>query len=116
MKQMYQQVDAMENQRSLQRVLWIYDHSSTYKLETMSYGMAAASFLAVRSLYQLGLENECTYDLASEKIKRDFYVDDLLTGVETMDEFLIIKRDVTDILQHGCMELRKWNSNPLSIS
>nr|CAH7719202.1 unnamed protein product [Callosobruchus chinensis] len=51
----------------------------------------------------------------SKKISRvllhDFYVDDLLTAVDSVDEAIFIYEQVSKVLRSGCFELRKWLSN-----
>ena len=42
---------------------------------------------------------------------RDFYVDDLVTGADSIDEALSIKKKITALLQDRKFELRKWASN-----
>lgn len=69
------------------------------------------ALLATRCLYQLALENDNNYPLASNTIKNDFYVDDLLTGSNSISELLRIQKDLTKILAAAGFELRKWLSN-----
>lgn len=51
------------------------------------------------------------YPEAAEVIFRDFYVDDLLTGADTVNNLLRIKQDIISILTSAKFELRKWKSN-----
>lgn len=48
---------------------------------------------------------------ASEIIRRDFYVDDLLTGSDTVKALIQLKQEITCILDSSKFELRKWISN-----
>ncbi|KAK9721764.1 hypothetical protein QE152_g20729 [Popillia japonica] len=52
------------------------------QLNTVTYGQAAAPFLAIRSLVQTAIDNEDRNPVACDVIKNDFYVDDLLSGAE----------------------------------
>ncbi|XP_031329590.1 uncharacterized protein LOC116160515 [Photinus pyralis] len=113
-EKMYRQVLICPSQRHLQRILWRNNDAEeplSYDLNTVTYGTAAASFLAVRSLYQLGIECESTAPDISNIIKRDFYVDDLMTGADTMEQAQKICRELPKILNSGCFPLRKWMSN-----
>ncbi|XP_061394644.1 uncharacterized protein LOC133330196, partial [Musca vetustissima] len=49
--------------------------------------------------------------LGSKTIKSSFYVDDFLGGADSVEELAQIKREVTEVLNHGCFELDKWHSN-----
>lgn len=111
---MYRQVFIHPEQRNLQRIVWRTDPSkplSHYNLNTVTYGTSAASFLAIRALRQLAYDNINQYPQAAEIILRDFYVDDLLSGADSIEEALTIQKQIIQILQQGCFELRKWISN-----
>lgn len=52
---MYRQILVEPSQRSLQRILWrsnSNDYLKTYELNTVTYGHASASYLAIRCLFQ----------------------------------------------------------------
>jgi len=70
-------------------------------------------FLAVRCLYQLALECQNNLFNVSETIKRDFYVNDLITGGNNLSQLKILKEDIINVLHNGhtTFELHKWNSN-----
>ncbi|KAK9722344.1 Pao retrotransposon peptidase [Popillia japonica] len=91
---MYRQVWIDEEQRKYQKILWREnpdDELKSYTLNTVTFGMAAAPFLAIRSLVEIAKINEDTYPNESQIIKHDFYVDDLLTGSSTIDDLATIK-------------------------
>lgn len=50
---------------------------------------------------------------ASQMILRDFYVNDLLTGADTVEEAIVVKRDIATTIIG--FELRKWTSNDPSV-
>ncbi|XP_011884091.1 PREDICTED: uncharacterized protein LOC105571233 [Vollenhovia emeryi] len=111
---MYRQVLVIPEQRPLQRILWREQPEQpieTFELNTVTYGTTAASFLAIRCLKQLAIECEQSNPNIAKIIKEDFYVDDLLTGGETLEEVVSIARGVSDVLAGGCFELRKWKAN-----
>ncbi|XP_018394544.1 PREDICTED: uncharacterized protein LOC108773282 [Cyphomyrmex costatus] len=85
-------------QTSLQRILWRSDSKAdikTYELMTVTYGTSSASFLTTRSA--------C--------IRRDFYIDDLLTGADTIQEAETLRDEAIELLRLGAFELGKWASN-----
>lgn len=113
-EKMYRQVLIDPNQRQLQRIFWRSSCDqpiSTYDLNTVTYGTSSASYLAIRSLFQLGIECETSSPLISSIIKNDFYVDDLLTGANSIDDAKRICTDLNNVLSTGCLKLRKWISN-----
>ena len=44
-------------------------------------------------------------------LQRDFYVDDALTGADTKEEVLSIRKELTDFLQSGGFNIGGWASN-----
>ena len=76
--------------------------------------MSSASFLAIRALRKLAEDNADCYPRASQIVLRDFYVEDLVTGADSIDEALSIK-EITALLHDGKFELRKWASNALAL-
>ncbi|XP_063924727.1 uncharacterized protein LOC135138680 [Zophobas morio] len=115
---MYRQIKIHPNDTNYQLVLW-RNHPSeplnTYRLLTLTYGTKPASFIATRCLKELADQNQARYPIASEIIRRDFYMDDLLTGADSIEDLTEIKNDVTAILKQGQFELRKFQSNELSV-
>ena len=68
---MYRRILTDKQQRNLQRILWILDSSQpikTYKLNTLTYGNATASYLVTRCLRQLGEENKERYPTVNNVI------------------------------------------------
>ena len=50
-----------------------------------------------------------------EEIERSLYVDDLLTGGQTVQEAKEMKAAATDIFGQACFQLHKWNSNETEV-
>nr|CAI5844533.1 unnamed protein product [Callosobruchus analis] len=113
-EKMYRQVLLPEADRDYHRILWRSNQESEvqcFTLNTVTYGTASASFLATRVLKQLADEYQGQYPLACEVIRNNFYMDDLLTGAETVDKLLELKEEISQVLRKGGFNLRKWQSN-----
>ena len=111
---MYRRIYVDKEQRKLQRILWRSDstqHTKVYELNTVTYGTTAAPYLATRCLRQLGEDNKEQYPTVSRAIISDFYVDDLLTGADSLDEARTLKDELMSILEPAGLSLRKWASN-----
>lgn len=78
-----------------------------FELKTVTYGTVSTPFLVTRCLKQLGLVAKSTYPNASRAIIKDFYVDDLLTGVNSVEEIIILYNQINEIMYRGKIELRK---------
>lgn len=77
----------------------------------MTYGTASAPFLAVRCLQQIAVEYMSAFPEASKIILQDFYVDDLITGSETIKGARLLKEQIVNILNEYKFPLRKFKYN-----
>ncbi|UYV80175.1 hypothetical protein LAZ67_18001887 [Cordylochernes scorpioides] len=97
-----------------QRILWRPSPEEPvvdYQLLTVTYGTTSAPFLAMRTLQQLAEDEGQNYPEASRVTLNDFYVDDLLTGAQTIAETKELIDQLKDLMKKGGFHLRKWNSN-----
>ncbi|XP_050528008.1 uncharacterized protein LOC126898102 [Daktulosphaira vitifoliae] len=111
---MYRQVLVHENDRHFQRILWRDAPNKPlqhYVLNTVTYWTVPASFLATRVLQELALGSSTKYPKASLSILQDFYMDDYLSGADSMEDIKTLYQEVSKILGNGGMHLRKWCSN-----
>lgn len=111
---MYRQVAVNSSQWDLQRILWRENPSEPiveYWLTTVTYGEAAAPFMAVSALNQCANEFGKEYPRAAKVVKSNFYMDDLLCSVDTEKEAIELKQELTELLSRGGFELAKWTSN-----
>jgi len=90
---MYQQV-LLPVQTLLQRILWYADSSSEvdHQLITVTYSTASASYLATRCLKHLTEQHASQFLRGSTCVNRDFYVDDLLSDADTIEELKLEKK------------------------
>ncbi|XP_015122593.1 uncharacterized protein LOC107045016 [Diachasma alloeum] len=111
-EKMYRQVLVRPEDTKYQRILWREkDKINTYELQTVTFGLSSAPFLAVRCLHQLADDEHERYPVAAERLKRDLYVDDLLTGAATLEEALHLRDDIMNLLKEGGFNLRQCASN-----
>lgn len=109
---MYRQILVHPDDRDLQRILWRYNESSEireYHLNTVTYGLACAPFLAMRTLRQLADDEEERYPHGAAVIRHDVYMDDVVT--DTIEEALAVQQQINDLCLAGGFPLRKWSSN-----
>ncbi|XP_058449457.1 uncharacterized protein LOC131429397 [Malaya genurostris] len=108
---MYRQVPVNPAQRHYQRILWRENTNEPIKeleLNTVTYGMAAAPYLATRAIVQLANDERDNYPAASDVVLRSFYIDDLLAGADTLEEAKHLQAELTELLAKGGFELLKW--------
>lgn len=116
---MYRMIHIDNNHKRFHRIFWRSDPTydvQCFEMNRVVFGTASAPFLAVRCLYQLGVECETINPRESEIIKNDFYVDDCLTGTNCIQELLDIQKNLSRILKKGGFELRKWLTNAIEVS
>lgn len=111
---MYRQIQVNPQQRDLQRIFWRADQSqpvAEYQLNTVTYGTAAASFLATRALLQVVLDEGEELPMVSRVLREDFYVDDCITCVNDAETAILIYNQLNHLLSSTGFELRKWSTN-----
>ncbi|XP_065092430.1 uncharacterized protein LOC135713271 [Ochlerotatus camptorhynchus] len=111
---MYRQILVDPSQTRYQRIFWRGHLSEALKvleLLTVTYGTSAASFLAVRSLIQLARNESEDYPEAAEVILNDSYMDDILSGSDSIESTKKLRRDLEELMLKGGFPIRKWCSN-----
>lgn len=117
-RQMYRQIMVKSTHRDYQRILWRFaPHESVqeFRLNTVTYGVKSAPFLAIRTLLQLSQDEYSDFPRASKILSSDIYVDDLVTGDNSLDAAKTLQEDLIRLLARGGFELRKWTSNHPSL-
>lgn len=117
-EKMYRMIEVCESQKDLQRIVWRFNSSepiSHYRLNTLTYGTSPASFIATRCLHECAFEKRESFPESAEVVLSDFYVDDLITGANTVHESITLKHEISSMLSAHGFNLRKWASNDMSI-
>lgn len=73
----------------LWRILWRYnltDKIIEYQLNTITYGLACAPFVVIRTLRQFADDEKGRFLLGAEVLRRDVYMNDVLMGAPSLDE------------------------------
>lgn len=113
-KMMYRQILVNPDQRKFQKIFWRsspLDSLKVFTLNTVTYGTASAPYLATRCLKQLSNDLQTSNPLVANIIANDFYVDDLITGSDSIDSLIQIRKDISSTLNSAGFELRKFMSN-----
>ncbi|GBM68718.1 hypothetical protein AVEN_69132-1 [Araneus ventricosus] len=113
-RKMYRMILVDPQQRDLQRIVWKNgenDTVKTYKLNTVTYGTTSAPYLATRVLHQLVKDEGQCFPLAATVLDSDFYIDDVLTGGDNLEEVRELQIQLIRLLARAGMELHKWRTN-----
>lgn len=111
---MYRQILVHDEDRDYQRILWRFsmnDPIKEFRLNTVTYGLACAPFLAIRCVRHLASSANDEFNQASGVLLNDLYVDDILTGVESETEAINLVLQLKKLLRSGGFEAHKWHSN-----
>lgn len=111
---MYRQVKTDERDNDYQRILWRKNSNENiqhYRLTRVTFGTASAPYLAVKALQQVARDHNDEYPVAAQNTLNNFYVDDLMTGVQSVPEGIVVFTEMNELLKKAGFELQKWNTN-----
>ncbi|XP_073955703.1 uncharacterized protein [Choristoneura fumiferana] len=111
---MYRMVRVADEDADFQRIVWREDPAKEvqdYKLLTVTFGTAAAPYLAVKALNQVAKDHKMEFPLAADKVEREFYMDDLMSGAQTLEQGIKLYKEMSALLKKGGFLLQKWSSN-----
>ncbi|XP_018301866.1 uncharacterized protein [Mycetomoellerius zeteki] len=111
-EKMYLQIQLHKDDRRYQQILWRKNNKiATFRFNTLTFGVSSSPFLAIRTLHKLADDEGPAYPRAAKAVKEHFYVDDLITGADTIDEARAIRDEVIVLLTRGGFTIRQWASN-----
>ncbi|XP_058820716.1 uncharacterized protein LOC131682920 [Topomyia yanbarensis] len=113
-EKMYRQIWLHQSDHSLQRILWRnepFEPIRTYELTTVTYGTSAAPYLATKCLQELAKLGQSSHPAAAQVVANDFYMDDMISGVNSVEEGKILCTQLLQLFQSVGFSLRKWSTN-----
>ncbi|XP_063365996.1 uncharacterized protein LOC134654484 [Cydia amplana] len=111
---MYRMVRVTDQDADYQRIVWRDNQNEEikdYKLVTVTFGTASAPYFAVKALNQVAIDHASEHPMAAKRVAGSFYMDDLMTGCETIEEGIELYKDMKTLLKKGGFTLQKWASN-----
>ncbi|XP_070144876.1 uncharacterized protein [Drosophila kikkawai] len=108
-EKMYRQVWIHPDNQFYQLIVWRKNPSDElkyYRLKTVTYGTTSAPFLATKCLDYLAEKTKRNLPLGAAVVKHDFYVDDCLTGANSIPEAVQIQQELNKILLPAGFKLR----------
>ncbi|KAL4147805.1 hypothetical protein QTP88_002154 [Uroleucon formosanum] len=115
---MYRQIWLSVPNKDFQSILWRAKPDlpiQTFRSKMVTYGVVTSSYLATACLLKLSKENCSEFLEACRALRQDFYMDDLLTGANTIENALKIRDELVEILSKAGFELRQWNANETAL-
>ena len=110
---MYRQVGLDKSDRDFHRILWrdyVTDEIRELRMTHLTYDVASSSYHSTRALQESG-KNHGPNPNTVNVILNDFWVDDSLSGADTLEEGCVLKDNLIETLNKNCLPLRKWSSN-----
>lgn len=83
------------------------DEIKHFRLLTVTFGTASAPYLAIKTHKQLTDDEGEEYPVAARIIRENFYVDDLMSGCDTVEEAIEASKQLQVVFGKG-----KWQVSP----
>ena len=110
---MFLEVGLTESDRDLHRFL--HEDSDgqiqDWRMCPVTFGITSLPFLASKALLQVAEDHKSEFPEAAQVVQQSFYVDDCLTGANSIPEAKQLRSDLNSLLFLACFTLRKWRSN-----
>jgi len=111
---MYRQILIASKYRQYQHILWRaspHVKVQEFELNTVTYGVGTAPYLALRVLKEIAVVYGQQYPLVQKALMYQTYMDDICTGADSIKEAQTLQDDLISILSQFGLELKKWASN-----
>lgn len=116
-EEMFLQVRLIPADRASLSFLWhpngqLDTKPEVYELNVHPFGATSSPFNANFALQQVAIDNAGNFDAKTiEVLRNNFYVDDCLASVETVEEAVRLAKQLSVMLSLGGFRLHKWVSN-----
>ena len=111
---MYRAIELTHQDRDLHRFVWRQGPDQPlqdYRMTRVTFGVSASSFVANMAVKQNALDFALEYPQAVTAVEKSFYVDDGLTGADSIEEAIQLQKQLQELFSRGGFTLRKWNSS-----
>ncbi|XP_055615770.1 uncharacterized protein LOC129761939 [Toxorhynchites rutilus septentrionalis] len=108
-EKMYRQIRLHPDDFPLHQIRWWSSSSEplkTFELTTVTYGTASTPYLATRCLLELSKQGANEFPLAAKVPSKDFYMNDMLTGVDDEEDGKYLCRQLRSLLQSAGLAVR----------
>ena len=112
---MYRAVHLEHEDRDLHRFLWREnpnDPLTDFRMTRVTFGVRSSPYLAICTLQQVAHYFGHLYPVAHPLLLNSFYVDDLLTGADIIEQAQSIQQQSRALLLNN---LRKWRSTSAQV-
>ncbi|XP_064461559.1 uncharacterized protein LOC135371435 [Ornithodoros turicata] len=116
----YLQIQIRPEDRDALRFLWLTELPSAtnfhpecqeWRMTRVPFGASSSPFLLAATLHHHFEAVSDKYPATAARLRRSFYVDDLVIGCESVSEAVNLYSEIRKVLRDAGMEIRKWASN-----
>ena len=111
---MYQVVCLPPAQRDLHHFVWRRSPNealSDYQMTRLTFGVSVSYFAANMAVKQNARLHEHLFPSAASVVHLSFYVDDELTGADSIPDAIRLQKELQELFARGGFLLRKWRSS-----
>lgn len=72
-------------------------------MKTVTYGLITTPFHALRTLQQLAVDEQLNYTLASQILQNNFYVNEVMSGSNNLDNIQVQITELIALLHRGVL-------------
>ena len=111
---MYRAIELPLSDRDLHCFVWRASPSEPlqdYRMTHITFGVSSSSFFANMCVKQNAIDFAHKYPTAAKVVEESFYVDDCLTGADTVEEGIVLQGQLRNLFSEADFLLRKWNSS-----
>ena len=115
---MYRAIALTPLDRDFHRFVWRSSPGvplEDFRMTRVTFGVSASSFIANMCVKQNAVDHASTYPLAAKAVENSFYVDDGLTGADSVEETIELHTQLQTLFHKGGFLLRKWNSSEVDV-
>ena len=122
---MYRAILLSEQDRDLHQFVWRSDPKAPiedFRMTRVTFGVSSSSFIANMCVKQNASDFATRYPRAAKVVEKSFYVDDCLTGADSIQEAVELQHELQKLFDKGGFLLQKWTPltalycNTLSLS
>ena len=114
-EKMFLQVKLAPEDRDVHRYLWrdlkFNETPKVYRMQRLTFGVNSSPFLAISTVHAHAKKYAELFPNAVQEILQNMYVDDVLTGADTVDSTVKLQQDMSEIMMKAAFNLTKWASN-----
>lgn len=113
-KKMFRQIKMNSEDLKYQKIFWRFNETDPlkeYVLTTVTFGMKSSPFLACNTMLKSAEIYKEKYPLASKATKDERYVDDFMSGADTIDQVVELYTQLKSMLAECNFDLGKYKTN-----